>query len=493
MKKKLVKMLLAAFFLADVAYGMRMQDDKALNVTRFGATPNDETDDRAAIQACIDKAAGSKAAVYIPAGKYIVNGDLWLPSRASIKGDGKTSLLEFKSGALRMLKNGSKDFSYTDNYNNEIVPGQQVYKLSAPAKSGASSIQLESAGNIAAGTMIYVYNNKSDSWTVLEDKSKTAAWNDPATEMARKELFIVKSKNGNTLVLDRPLKFSYQQGAVAGLQLGAQDVTISDLALSNHTAPYAVMFEQARTSIIKNLDIDANGGIMLSHMAYRCRILNCKIRAAKGRGILVENFSAENEISNNVVDYTSGGDAAIMILMSSSNNTIAGNKVTGHGNKEADEGGIFIHALCYGNKVHDNTIRGTSEGVGAYYGAMDNQFYNNDIRGVRVGIMSYYARNNAFNKNNIVIQTARKGNAVGALVFSSAGIGLSGNTISGSILFGIQLQASNACEVADNNIQGVSADKYSFGIKVIPAKNNGKANQLKNNRIDKVKTKTATE
>jgi parallel beta-helix repeat protein len=311
--------------------------------------------------------------------------------------------------------------------------------------------------------------------------------------MARKELFIVKSTKGNTLVLDRPLKFSYKQGAIAGSQAGEHDITISDLALRNAVAPYAVMFEQPRMVIIRNLDIDANGGIMLSHMAYRCRILNCNIRAAKGRAILVENFSAENVISNNTVDYTTGGDAAIMILMSSYNNTIAGNKVTGHGNKGADEGGIFIHALCYGNKVYDNIITGTSEGIGTYYGAMENKFYNNSIKDVRVGIMSYYARNNAFYKNDIVVQTRRTGNPVGALIFSSAGISLTGNTISGNILFGVQLQASNACQVSDNNIQGASPDKYSFGIKLIPGKNNGAGNQLKNNRIDKVKTKMATE
>ncbi|TWI88222.1 glycosyl hydrolase family 28-related protein [Chitinophaga japonensis] len=498
MENKFIKTLLTACCML-VSYGlvatcyMAKQDEQVLNVTSFGAIRNDDTDDRAAIQACIDKAADAKRVCYIPAGRYIINGDLWLPSGVTMKGDGGKSVLDFKKGALRILKNKLKEFSYTNNYNNEIVPGEQLAALRAGANSGATSLRLENAGSIAVGDLIYIYNNKRDSWTVLEDKSKTALWNSPGTEMARKELFIVKGKQGNTLVLDQPLKFSYKQGATVGRHVGAQQVTVTDLAISNYAAPYAVMLEQPRQVILKNLHMDANGGILLSHMAYKCQVLNCNINVTKNRAILVENFSAGNLVSNNTVNYTTGGDAAIMALMCSYDNTITENKVTGHGTRGTDEGGIFIHALCYGNKVYNNTITGTAEGVGAYYGAMDNEFYNNSIKGVRVGIISYYARNNDFYKNDIVIQTLRAGNTVGALIFCSDGITLTGNTISGNILFGVQLQASNACRVAGNNIQGISPEKYSFGIKVIPGKNKGAENQLGNNRINKVKTPVATQ
>jgi len=496
MENKRIKALLAACFIIASCHSYAhylLRQEQVLNATGFGAVPDDDTDDRAAIQACIDKAAGEKKACYIPAGRYLVNGDLWLPSGITIKGDGESSVLDFKKGALRTLKNGSKEFSYTNNYNNEIVPGEQRTTLRGGADSGARSLQLENAGNIAVGDMIYVYNNKRDSWTILEDRSKTALWNSQDAEMARKELFTVKEKNGNTLVLDHPLRFSYKQGAIAGLHAGAQQVTVSNLSIRNYTAPYAVMFEQPRQATIRNLHIDANGGILLSHMAYRCQVLNCNINAAKNRAILVENFSAENVISNNTVDYTTGGDAAVMVLMSSYNNTIAGNKITGHGTRGTDEGGIFIHALCYSNKVYDNTITGTAEGLGAYYGAMDNKFHNNSIKDVRVGIISYYARNNDFHKNDMVIQNRKAGHPVGALIFCSGGISLTRNTISGNILFGVQLQASHACRVTGNSIQGVSSEKYSFGIKVIPGKNKGAGNQLSGNRINQVKTPIATQ
>jgi parallel beta-helix repeat protein len=200
--------------------------------------------------------------------------------------------------------------------------------------------------------------------------------------------------------------------------------------------------------------------------------------------------------------------------MASYNNIVSGNTITGRGSKDANEGGIFVHALCYDNKISDNQISGTAEGVGTYYGASGNKFYNNIIKNVRVGIISFYARNNDFSQNDVSIQTQRKGNPVGALVFGSKNVNVSNNTIGGNILFGVQLQASSDYQVADNRIRGLSSDKYSFGIKVIgnkknqPSANNANSSmsarsmngtnkegngQLKNNQIEGVKTKISND
>ncbi|MET6998755.1 right-handed parallel beta-helix repeat-containing protein [Chitinophaga defluvii] len=478
--------------------------DSVLSVLSFGARGDDSSDDLPAFQACIDRVAANGGTCLIPAGKYIINGDLWVNSNVKVKGEGEKSLLVFKKGTLRILKNGSKSFYYTENYNNEIVPNAKVTQLKEDAIKGSSFLQLIDASNIVPGQLIYVYNNKKDSWTILEDSKAKDSWNSEENEMARKELFIVKEKRGNVLTLDSPLKFSYNASATVGLQVGAENVVISNFAIDNQTAPYAIMFEEPKEVTADNLNIKGRGGILFSHMAYKCLIRGCVINTSENRAINIENFSKENKVINNTVDYVRGGDAAIIILMSSSSNIISDNKIIGHGVGSSNEGGIFIHALCYDNKVFKNTIIGTAEGVGAYFGAFENEFYNNTIKQVRVGLVSFHSRNNTFNKNDIQIQTSRKGNAIGALVFESSGINVTNNNIAGDMVFGIQLQSSENHNISYNDIQGISDDKYSFGIKVINggdkkmvnarlnAGKEGDTNGVQNNKISKVKFKIGT-
>lgn len=444
-----------------------VQGGAMLDVTTFGATPNDNSDDLPGIQKCLDKAAATGATCFIPKGRYVVNGDLWLSSNTKLKGEGAGSLLVFQKGALRILKNGSRDFNYTSNYNNEIVPGEQLGALSSPASAGSSTIKASRAGWAKPGDLLYVYNNVKDSWTVLSDANQVTKWNDPSILMTRKELFIVKSVNGNAITLDRKLQFDYNAGSTIGKQVGASNITISDIGLENFVTTYTIMFEEPRNVTITNVAVNGAGGILLSHMAYKCVISNCNITTSKTRAILVENFSTENTISNNTVNYNTGGDAAVMLLMSSYNNNIYGNTVNGRGNAVSDEAGIYVHALSYNNAVYNNVVSGTAEGIGTYYGAFNNKFYGNKIRNVKIGIMSYYSRGNDFHNNDINILTARKGNSVGALVFGGLNTNVNQNTIKGKMSMGIQLQSSQSCRVAQNTIEGASADDYSFGIRVI--------------------------
>jgi len=61
---------------------------KALSVLDFGAGGKGETDDTAAIKACLAEAIKQGRTVWVPAGEYKVTGDVILPSSASIQGAG---------------------------------------------------------------------------------------------------------------------------------------------------------------------------------------------------------------------------------------------------------------------------------------------------------------------------------------------------------------------------------------------------------------------
>lgn len=74
--------------------------ENAINVREAGAKGDGETDDTAAIQASIDRAAESGRIVYVPYGTYVINQEkpLNIPSGTKLYGDGKESVLQADSG-----------------------------------------------------------------------------------------------------------------------------------------------------------------------------------------------------------------------------------------------------------------------------------------------------------------------------------------------------------------------------------------------------------
>ncbi|MBT4820485.1 MAG: hypothetical protein HON70_32555, partial [Lentisphaerae bacterium] len=107
-----------------VLTGALVAEPEFLSVADFGAVPNDGNDDLAAVQKCLEVATGAQKACLVPEGNYLFSGDLWLGSNAILFGEGKKSVLTFSKGKIRALKNGSRHFYYTRNYNNERIAGK---------------------------------------------------------------------------------------------------------------------------------------------------------------------------------------------------------------------------------------------------------------------------------------------------------------------------------------------------------------------------------
>jgi hypothetical protein len=72
-------------------FNLKLQE--TISVKDFGATGDGFTDDTAAIQAAINQAYGTKAAVYIPAGTYLVTSTINITNPCAIYGDGAGSII----------------------------------------------------------------------------------------------------------------------------------------------------------------------------------------------------------------------------------------------------------------------------------------------------------------------------------------------------------------------------------------------------------------
>ncbi|TWF44331.1 parallel beta-helix repeat protein [Chitinophaga polysaccharea] len=467
------------------------QATDAVNITQFGAVGDGVRDNRAAVQKCLDYCKTNGKSCYIPTGNFLITGDLWLMDNSKLIGGGNKSKLIFNQGMLRSEKGGSRNFRYTNNYNNEVLTDNAFTTTTAIGKPGALSLTVDNAGQFKPGQLIYLFNNKVDSWTILEDQGQTNRWND-AEAFARSEIFTVKSVSGSNIKLDRPLKFTYNKGAKVSHQIGAVNIEIGNISIENqlltqNETQYAILLEQPNQANIHDLTIQSScGGINLTGHPYKCIIKDCNINTTKeGRGILVENFGSQNSIIHNNLNYNTGGDAALIVLMGSGENKIVNNTVTGHGQAQKNECGIAVHAQCYNNQVYGNTVNGTAEGLGAYYGAFSNDIHDNTANNVSTGFISFYARNNQVTNNVFNIVSNRKGNKVGILLFGTNGTTVKGNNVTGDLLYGVQIQGGKGITMVQNQIKNNSAQAYAFGIKVI---NVGNDVNISSNTISSCKT-----
>lgn len=460
---------------SEAAPGDQQQaSDEKISVRKYGAAGNGSQNDLDAIQKCIDECRATGKICYIPQGNYLLKGDLWLGENTRVTGDGNKSKLIFQQGILRTEKGGKRDFYYTNNYNNEVISGDVFTLTSRNANAGATTLNVEKPGLFKPGQLIYTFNNRTNSWAILEDAKQQAKWNE-LDGFARSEIFTVKAVSATGITLDRPLKFPLDKGAKVRPQIGASNVQISNLSIDNQVEArkderYAILFEQPDKVTISSVSLTSKcGGINLSHHAYKCSITDCNITVAYGRAIMIENFAYGNVVARNNINYTTGGDGAILVMMSSGNNKVFGNKVYGHGNGEANECGIAVHALSYDNEVYNNYVEGMAEGMGAYYGAFDNSIHDNTTKNVKVGFMSFNARENEVNNNTFNIASGRKGDKVGMLLFASRQTNMKANKVNGNFVYGAKLQASSAIGLTGNQIRSTNPKAYAFGVKVISA------------------------
>ena len=452
--------LLSVFATVSRATESRAAESGRISVVRFGVVPNDGKDDRQAIQECIIAATKAHKTCFIAAGEYVIDGDLWVQSNTRIQGEGDKTVLNFSKGFLRALKNGSTKFHYARNYINEIIPGAIRCTLSQTAKKGTDKLAVDNTKGFAAGDYIFTFNNRKDTWAILEDRKQEDKWNGSKGGMARSEIFQIADIKGNTIVLDKPTRFEMPKGSPVTRHPGSRDISIDSLKIVNNVAPYgAIFFEQPFEVKLTNLTVEGNGGIWLVNHPYRCLVKNCRVKSTKTRAISVQHFAVENSVLNNEVDYTTGGDCAILVMMSSYDNEIAHNNVRGHGKKPSNEGGIYIHATSYDNKVHHNHMSGTTAPIGAFYAAFDNQFYNNTGENNSEGLTGWYAGPNTFTDNSFIIKSHRPGPRMGAYIYGSRGMVLNRNSFSGPLVFGVQIGASTSTKLQQNHIDSTRQGK----------------------------------
>jgi hypothetical protein len=122
-----------------------------------GLAGNGSTNDGPAIQTCINNAA-SGAAVFIPAGTYLVNSTVKLKSNMVLRGAGPTTQINLGSSGQLTTQN----YSNSDNLNPPVsyncLSSCAPFNLSGSPQKGDKTLTIGS-GSVSSGTWMIVFGN----------------------------------------------------------------------------------------------------------------------------------------------------------------------------------------------------------------------------------------------------------------------------------------------------------------------------------------------
>jgi parallel beta-helix repeat protein len=227
---------------------------------------------------------------------------------------------------------------------------------------------------------------------------------------------------------------------------------------------------------------DGNGGIYLYDFSLSNTIKSNQISSNPANGILLEKYSRQNKLQENIISGITGTNSCginaisfsdwneishnnitscvwgIQALQYSSNNIIDNNTITDsfnginltrsggnfiHNNSHKGDCGLVLNELSMGNDIYGNVF--TDEDIyGAHLttGSSDNKIYYNILNNNNMGIFMEFSLNNEISFNEIDT------NNYGVYCVDSSG-SISNNTIDNNYNTGIHCQAS-AMNIYDN-------------------------------------------
>jgi hypothetical protein len=178
------------------------------SVTCTGLDPTGATDNSAKINSCIS-AASPGTAVYIPAGVYLVSGQINMKSNIVLRGAGAGApwLPSASSGTTTLNISKRISFDGGSKTTNWSPGASQGTSVTAGFTTGSTQITLSDASNYSVGNVISIFQN-NDSAVV---SSKGYGWlgeDDGTGERVLQQYSTITGKNGNVLTIDPPLSYA---------------------------------------------------------------------------------------------------------------------------------------------------------------------------------------------------------------------------------------------------------------------------------------------
>ncbi len=231
------------------------------SVLDFGALGDGTTDDAGAFQAAIDALPSGGGAVLVPAGAYLLRSGILLRDGAVLRGSGAAHT------HLKFDLNGVEAITAVTYQRGAWVDAVSGYQ------KGSTEITLADASSFVAPTFAEIQQT-NDPEIMYTDPDFNQFWAQDAVG----EILRVVGKDGNRLILEKPLNFSYDPDMSPRVRtqgflehVGVEDLHIDRLdASDNHT----IFFKNVAWAWVRGVESQMT---MRSHL-YTAAVYGCEIR-----------------------------------------------------------------------------------------------------------------------------------------------------------------------------------------------------------------------
>ncbi|MGB7159737.1 MAG: glycosyl hydrolase family 28-related protein [Tepidisphaeraceae bacterium] len=213
----------------------------ATDATKFGATPDDDTDDAPAIQKAID--ATEKGAVTLPAGRFVLGGEVFIKKGNVVlrgAGRGRTILviprsLEQLQGE-RITEVTKSSYSFTGGFVTVrgADNGKKLADVTEPAQRGDNTLVVADVSRIKPGAWIRFTMNNDDALGRLLHGGLAVGEATPR----EKKLYVdwcarVTAVDGSRVTIDRPLRVEVRTAWEP--QLRSYEPTVQEVGIEQLT------------------------------------------------------------------------------------------------------------------------------------------------------------------------------------------------------------------------------------------------------------------
>ncbi len=265
------------------------------NVKNFGAAGNGIANDQPAVSAAIASLSGMPGVIYFPAGAYLIQSPISVPSHVILRGQSsKNTILrfDFVDHAIRIY--GSEAGSW--------IP------LTASAAMHNNTIIVEDGSAFSVGDDAIIRQNNDPAWNI------TDAW----AQHSAGQIVKITGVAGNTLTLERPLRHDYPLTRApqirrinANKHSGVENMKLERLIAGDNTTrnnQYTIHFSYAAEAWVRGVhSYKAFGSHIAMDNSTKIDITGSYLEDAheyndggSGYGVKVQARSGECLIENNI-------------------------------------------------------------------------------------------------------------------------------------------------------------------------------------------------
>ena len=291
-----------------------------VNVTDYGAVPDDGNDDREFVLNAINNCPEGRA-VYFPAGTYHISDDIEVDKSIVLRGAGpaETKIL-YTGGSGDIIKITKRGYSLS------------YIGINSGYEKGSTSINLSSTEGLSVDDIIYITQEDDGDLVNIRGKSSGCTWCGPNEgNHCLGQVVRITGIDGNNISIDKPLYFTFSQNLNPAVreftkmlwQAGIEDICIKRM---QHTDGATVLFDNAYRCWARNIESDMCGRshILLTFSA-ECEIRDSYIHegydlgSSWGYGIYIMWSNSDHLIENNIVNHVrhsivfeGGGSGCVM-------------------------------------------------------------------------------------------------------------------------------------------------------------------------------------